>query len=383
MASLSKLMAALTCAAVLGSAVPLAVATPVAHKAASKYAVKSEKPTKTKNITPRKTRAPAQLATSRTTRTVAKRALRIVPVKNTAVAGRARQPLRLAKATNAASHIVAPARKKQAPRLPTKASVSRLPALGSGALLVMDQTSGTKLLEKNAAAARPIASITKLMTAMVLLDARPNMNEVLTVEDSDVDRLRHSASRLQVGTQLPRKEMLRLALMSSENRAAHALGRTYPGGLPAFVAAMNRKAHALGMTSAHFVDPTGLRAENMASPKDLAKMVAAAAMYPVIKAYTTSEQATIPVARREQVFRNTNPLVRQGRWDIALSKTGYIEEAGRCLVMKAFIRSRPTVIVLLDGPGKNTRVQDAINIKQWLEKQPGLQASRATDLNVS
>jgi len=245
------------------------------------------------------------------------------------------------------------------------------PLLGSSAVLVADQLTGARLLARNADAPRPIASISKLMTAMVTLDAHLNMGEVLKVTDDDVDRLRHSSSRLPVGTKLPRGEMLRLALMSSENRAAHALGRTYPGGMPAFVAAMNQKARALGLHSAQFVEPTGLSAANVASASDLAAMVSAASAYPDIHAYTTTAEATVAMGRGKQVFRNTNPLVRQARWDIDVSKTGFINEAGRCLVMQATINQRPTLIILLDGAHKDTRVLDATNIKRWLERTKG------------
>jgi len=239
----------------------------------------------------------------------------------------------------------------------------------SSAVIVQDETTGAVLFEKNAGAVLPIASISKLMTAMVTLDANPNLVETLMVGDEDVDALKGTRSRLKVGTQLTREEMLRLALMSSENRAASALSRYYPGGRPAFVAAMNAKSKMLGLTGTHFEDPTGLTAANVSSARDLVKMVAAAYTYPLIREFTTTAEYDVTVAGREQTFRNTNPLVRakSNDWEIGLSKTGYINEAGKCLVMQAWFNNKPTIIVLLDSWGKLTRIGDANRIKRWLE----------------
>lgn len=241
--------------------------------------------------------------------------------------------------------------------------------LASSAALVIDQEDGNALYAKRADAVSPIASITKLMTAMVVLDAKLPMDEKITVEPTDVDTLRNSSSRLAVGSELPRSEMLRLALMSSENRAAAALARTYPGSTSAFVGAMNRKATELGMLSSHFVDPTGLHSENVSTPEDLVKMVRAGTQYNMIREFTTtaSAEVDIPGRRRSLEFRNTNALVRNGEWDIGLSKTGFINEAGRCLVMQVTIASRPIIIVLLDSVGKYTRIADAQRIKRWVE----------------
>lgn len=241
--------------------------------------------------------------------------------------------------------------------------------LESGAVYVQDLHTGTTLLEKNASAARPIASISKLMTAMVVLDAHQSMDELLVVDEADVDRVKFSSSRLAVGTQLPRKEMMRLALMSSENRAAHALARHYPGGVTRFVSAMNRKARELGLRTAQFFDPTGLDPRNVASPEDLAGLVAASARYPAIRTFSTDDEKTLPVANKTQVFRNTNPFIRNGLLDVVVQKTGYISEAGRCVVMQALINNRPTLIVLLDAQRKEARVQDTLAIKRWLEKK--------------
>jgi D-alanyl-D-alanine endopeptidase (penicillin-binding protein 7) len=242
-------------------------------------------------------------------------------------------------------------------------------SLKSSSALVQDQESGAVLYEKNAGAVLPIASITKLMTAMVALDAQPDLAEMLSIADEDVDTLKGTRSRLKVGTQLSREQMLQLALMSSENRAAAALSRNYPGGREAFVAAMNQKAQALGLADTRFFDPTGLTSANVSSARDLARMVAAAHDYPLIREFTTTASREVAVGGRPQLFRNTNALVRNANssWDIGLSKTGYINEAGRCLVMQAQINHKSTIIVLLDSWGQMTRIGDANRIKRKLE----------------
>ena len=240
-------------------------------------------------------------------------------------------------------------------------------ALQSSAVFVQDQSTGAVLLEKNPNAILPIASITKLMTAMVVLDAKPDLRELLAVGEEDVDVLKGTRSRLKVGTLLAREEMMRLALMSSENRAASALSRHYPGGREAFVAAMNQKALALGLTDTRFEDPTGLTAANVSSPRDLAKMVDAAHQYPLIREFSTTAEGEFTIAGRQQQFRNTNTLVKSPAWEIGLSKTGYINEAGKCLVMQVWLNHKPTIIVLLDSWGKMTRIGDANRIKRWIE----------------
>ena len=240
-------------------------------------------------------------------------------------------------------------------------------ALQSSAVLVLDQTTGAILFEKNPNAVLPIASITKLMTAMVVLDAKPDLTETLAIGEEDVDILKGTRSRLKVGTHLAREEMLRLALMSSENRAASALSRHYPGGRDAFVAAMNQKAQALGLVDTRFQDATGLTAANVSSPRDLAKMVDAAHQYPLIREFSTTPAGEFTIAGRPQQFRNTNTLVKNPTWEIGLSKTGYINEAGKCLVMQAWLNNKPTIIVLLDSWGKMTRIGDANRIKRWVE----------------
>jgi len=239
--------------------------------------------------------------------------------------------------------------------------------LRSASALVLDQRTGQALVEKQAEAVMPIASITKLMTAMVVLDANLDMQEPLVIENGDKDMIRHSRSRLPVGTHLTRGEALGLALMSSENRAAHAVGRSYPGGVEACVKAMDAKARALGLTETHFEDPAGLSSGNVSSAQDLARLVDAAYQYPQIREYTTRTEATIRSGRRTVQFINTNALVRGHRWQIGLSKTGFITEAGQCLVMQAMLAERPVLIVLLDSWGKYSRLGDANRIKQWIE----------------
>ncbi len=240
-------------------------------------------------------------------------------------------------------------------------------ALQSSAVLVQDQATGAILFEKNSGSVLPIASITKLMTAMVALDAKPDLNETLAIGEEDVDVLKGTRSRLKVGTQLAREEMLRLALMSSENRAASALSRHYPGGREAFVAAMNHKAQALGLDDTRFQDAPGLTAANVSSPRDLAKLVNAAHQYPLIREFSTASDGEFSIAGRPQHFHNTNTLVRSPTWEIGLSKTGYINEAGKCLVMQAWLNNKPIIIVLLDSWGKMTRIGDANRIKRWVE----------------
>lgn len=240
-------------------------------------------------------------------------------------------------------------------------------ALYSASALVIDQATGEAVLEKKPDAVVPIASISKLMTAMVALDAKPDMHEVISIGEEDVDTLKGTHSRLPVGTTMTRETAMLLALMSSENRAAHAIARHYPGGLPAFVAAMNQKAKALGMTSSNFEEPTGLSHNNVSTAHDLAKMVAAASQYPEIRTFSTTAEARVDLNGRVQDFRNTNALVKNGQWEIGVSKTGYIAEAGRCLVMQAKLAAKSVVIVLLDSVGKMTRVGDAMRIKRWME----------------
>jgi serine-type D-Ala-D-Ala endopeptidase (penicillin-binding protein 7) len=240
--------------------------------------------------------------------------------------------------------------------------------LKSGVVLVLDEDTNEILLAKNTQAVLPIASITKLMTALVVTEAALPLDEVLTVDVQDVDTEKGSGSRLRVGTSLTREEMLHLALMASENRAAHALGRHYPGGLAAFVEAMNRKAQALGMKDTHYVEPTGLSSRNQSNAADLALLVREANKHDLIRRLSTTPEAAVAVGRRSLQFRNTNSLVRHSEWDIGLQKTGYISEAGRCLVMQAQLAGRKLIMVLLDSAGKYSRVGDAERIRKWLNQ---------------
>lgn len=242
------------------------------------------------------------------------------------------------------------------------------PKLRSAIALIYDENGARALYSKNADTIAPIASITKLMTAMVVLDAQLPLDEEISISVQDIDTLKGTHSRMHPGMTLTRGELLRLALMSSENRAAAALARTYPGGTPAAVAKMNEKAHELGMRNTRFLDPTGLNSGNVSTAQDLVKMVQAAQGYELIHRFTTTSSHIVDVAGyRPMRFNNTNPLVKSTSWDINVSKTGYISEAGRCLVMQANIKQRPVVIVLLDSNGKQTRVGDANRIKKWME----------------
>ncbi|TMH97645.1 MAG: peptidase S11 [Betaproteobacteria bacterium] len=239
--------------------------------------------------------------------------------------------------------------------------------LRSSAVLVQDADTGEVVINKNSEAVVPIASITKLMTAMVLLDSGVDLSMRVVLAREDVDRYKGSRSRLRTGSVLTRDELLLLALMASENRAGAALGRTYPGGTQALVEAMNEKAAELEMTDSHFVDATGLSKGNVSSARDLAKLVRAAHGYPLIREYSTRDRATVTAFGRPLSFRNTNGLVRSSHWEIGLSKTGYISEAGRCLVMRVRLASKDLIVVLLDSWGKHSRVGDANRIKKWLE----------------
>ena len=243
------------------------------------------------------------------------------------------------------------------------------PKLHSSIALIYDQQTQRPLYTKNSDTQAPIASITKLMTAMVVLDAQLPLKEDIRIDKADIDTLKGTRSRLRVGMSLTRSELLRLALMSSENRAAAALARTYPGGTGAAVAAMNAKALELGMENTHFLDASGLNSDNVSTAHDLVKMVAAASDYTLIHQYTTTASHSVEGRRgRELRFTNTNPLVKSSSWDIGVSKTGYISEAGRCLVMETTISKRPVIIVLLDSWGKLTRIGDAKRIKTWMER---------------
>ncbi len=242
--------------------------------------------------------------------------------------------------------------------------------LKSSVALVIDQDTREVLFSKNDHAVLPIASLTKLMTGVIVSGAKLPMDEVITVTQDDVDTEKGSSSRLKVGTALTRGELLHLALMSSENRAAHALGRTYPGGLPTFVKLMNAKAKLLGMNDTNYAEPTGLSSRNQSSAQDLATLVNAAHGDPLLRELTTSTGHQVAVGKRTLQYNNTNRLVKNPEWDIGLQKTGYITEAGQCLVMQTKIAGRKLIMVFLDSAGKLSRLGDAERVRRWVESIP-------------
>ncbi|HHQ4738576.1 D-alanyl-D-alanine endopeptidase [Aeromonas veronii] len=239
----------------------------------------------------------------------------------------------------------------------------------SSSALVVDVKTGKTLYQKNATKVRPIASLTKLMTALVVLDAKQNLNQIITVDKNDLDRVKHTHSRIRMGTKVTRRDALHLALMSSENRMASALARHYPGGRSAFVRAMNNKARQLGMRNTHFYDSTGLSTRNVSTAQDLGKLAAAAYRQPLIRQFTQDEnrEMRFSAPAYSLMFNNTNPLVKNPDWDVRLSKTGFTDEAGRCLVMRAKPDSRELAIVLLNSVGKRTPIGDANRIRKWLK----------------
>jgi D-alanyl-D-alanine endopeptidase (penicillin-binding protein 7) len=307
------------------------------------------------------------------------------PKKAQVKKAKARQPVRLA-AARASDRVVkrvtrVNGRKKvsyqrlimAAPAIPTMGDLAGLSAthdpldLKSNVALVLDQANSEILFEKNSNVALPIASITKMMTGLVVVEANQNMDEVLTVTDDDVDRAKFSSSRLRVGAQLTRANMLHIALMSSENRAASALGRNYPGGKPAFVEAMNAKARELGMSDTHYVDSSGLSKMNVASARDLAKLAMAAYEHPMLRQFSTDTNAIVEASGRPMQFGTTNRLVASPDWSIGLQKTGFINEAGRCMLMQAVIEGRSVIMVFLDSKGTQSRVADAGRMRKWIE----------------
>jgi D-alanyl-D-alanine endopeptidase (penicillin-binding protein 7) len=256
-------------------------------------------------------------------------------------------------------------RLSQGQRLGLRATPDPL-ALRSSVALVIDQDTGEVLFSKNDTAVLPIASITKLMTALIVTEAEQPLDQTLAITQADVDTLKGTTSRLRVGARLPRGEMLHLALMASENRAAHALGRNFPGGVQAFVAAMNRKARELGMTDTRFADPTGLSSGNQSSARDLAALVKASSANDLIRSLSTSPVHHVAVGARDLYYRNSNRLIFSPQWSIGLQKTGFIREAGRCVVMQAQLADRHLIMVLLDATGPETRIADAERLRRWL-----------------
>lgn len=252
--------------------------------------------------------------------------------------------------------------------------------LGSQSVLVVEDDTGKVLLEKNADAVVPIASLTKLMTAMVVLDARQNMDELIEIDSSDVDRVKHSSSRVPVGAHITRRDVLALALMSSDNRAAAALARTFPGGPEGFKAAVRRKTAALGMSQTVIEEPTGLSPHNRSTAGDLVKMAVASSKYPEITAMTTESRDLININGREVEYRNTNRLVGAKGWDIGLSKTGYTREAGRCLIMNIKHAGKNATMVLLNASASSARIMDALNIRRFISgDEPVTRVARATN----
>lgn len=299
------------------------------------------------------------------------------PVARAAAAKPAKAAGKAVRPTKAVAQRRATAVVASAPRRLSAGEVQGLHAtqdpldLKSSVALVVDQDTNQVLFSKNSQAVLPIASITKLMTAMVVTEAGLDLNETLTVTEEDVDTEKGSRSRLKVGAQLTRGEMLHLALMASENRAAHALGRTFPGGLDRFVGLMNNTAQRLGMGDTRYVEPTGLSSQNRSSAHDLTLLVKAASAYPLIRELSVSHETEVKVGSRPLQFRNTNGLVRNPAWDISLQKTGYIAEAGRCVVMQAQLAGRKLIMVLLDSAGKYSRIGDAERIRKWLSQNVG------------
>lgn len=342
-------------------------------KVASKKAVTKKTAKKKVATTSKKKKAVASTKTKAKSKKVASSKKAVSSKKKVASATKTKK--KRAVATAAAVGAVA-----AAPAVAKAAGPTRPPQLASNHAVIVDATTGQPLYAKGASETVAIASITKLMTAMVVLDAGLSLNEKLTITTDDIDRLKGSHSRVLIGSQHSRYEMLRLALMSSENRAASALGRHYPGGRAAFVRAMENKARALGMTRTQFADSTGLSPRNRASAEDLVKMVRAASEYPLIREFSTTPEREVRFQRPNSYvlgFRNTNALVKNDRWDITVSKTGYTQEAGRCLVMMTRVANRPVVMVLLDSQGKLSPVGDANRVKQWMESSSFARAPAA------
>lgn len=253
-------------------------------------------------------------------------------------------------------------------RMGLRASADPL-ELSSSVALVLDQETNEVLFRKNDSAVLPIASLTKLMTGLVIADGNLPMDELITITQDDVDTFKGSRSRLAVGTTLTRGELMHLSLMSSENRAAHALGRTYPGGLQHFVSLMNAKARTLGMMDTRYVEPTGLMSQNQSSARDLATLVSVAYERPILRSLSTSPGHQVELGHRMLQYNNSNRLIHNPEWEIGLQKTGYISEAGRCLVMQAKVAGRKIIMVFLDSAGKLSRVEDAERVRRWVEAQ--------------
>ena len=313
-----------------------------------------------------RTKAPAKKQAS----SAKAKASRTVPVRKTAASAKTVRVA--AKTTKAATRVAFVPPRQSFGQLAGLHDVADPLDLKSSVALVVDQETNEVLLSKNDHAVLPIASLTKLMTGMIISQAKLPMDEPITITQDDVDTEKGSRSRLTVGTTLTRGEMLHLALMSSENRAAHALGRTYPGGLEVFVAQMNAKARLLGMTDTRYVEPTGLSSRNQSSARDLATLVNVAHGDPLLRELSTSPGYEVAVGPKTLQYNNTNGLVKNPTWDIGLQKTGYISEAGRCLVMQTQIAGRKLIMVFLDSAGKFSRLGDAERVRHWVESMPSL-----------
>lgn len=351
--------ASMVLAAALGAPVSTFAATPAASAKTSKHAKAATKPAATAKVSSK-----------------AAKAGKAAVAKTAAVdddAPRASVKRKRVTYTSNGRHRSVVRRVAYEPRQPTVGQAFGLHEtpdalmLRSSVAYVVDQNTGEPLFDKNSRAVVPIASITKLMTAMVVLDSKEPMTDQLEVTDEDRDYEKNTGSRLSVGSVLSREDMLHIALMASENRAAAALSRYFPGGRPAFLAAMNAKARQLGMTDTHFENPTGLTSQNVSSARDLVKMVNASYQYPLIRRFSTDHSYEVYTGKRTLAYNSTNALVRNPTWDIGLQKTGFINEAGECLVMQANIHGRPMVLVLLDSSGKYSRFADATRLRTWLD----------------
>ncbi|MDP9645884.1 D-alanyl-D-alanine endopeptidase [Paraburkholderia caledonica] len=365
--------ASMVLAAALGAPVSTFAATPAASAKTSKHAKAATKPAATAKVSSK-----------------AAKAGKAAVAKTAAVdddAPRASVKRKRVTYTSNGRHRSVVRRVAYEPRQPTVGQAFGLHEtpdalmLRSSVAYVVDQNTGEPLFDKNSRAVVPIASITKLMTAMVVLDSKEPMTDQLEVTDEDRDYEKNTGSRLSVGSVLSREDMLHIALMASENRAAAALSRYFPGGRPAFLAAMNAKARQLGMTDTHFENPTGLTSQNVSSARDLVKMVNAAYQYPLIRRFSTDHSYEVYTGKRTLAYNSTNALVRNPTWDIGLQKTGFINEAGECLVMQANIHGRPMVLVLLDSSGKYSRFADATRLRTWLDN--GGDQARITSADAS
>lgn len=368
-------------------ALGIALATPAAHAAERKKAPAKKHQVSAPSAKRSTVRAAPQKQVTARAKVSRTATASNTKVSRTAVASNSKAS-RVAAASNAKLSRVKAASARSPVRMayvePAKQSFGELAGLHaisdpldlkSSVALIIDQDTKEILLRKNDHAILPIASLTKLMTGHIISQARLPMDELITITQDDVDTEKGSRSRLMVGTTLTRREMLHLALMSSENRAANALGRTYPGGLSTFVAQMNGRARALGMTDTRYVEPTGLSSKNQSSARDLAILVNVAHSDPVMREFSTSPGYEVAVGKRTLQYNNTNRLVHSASWDIGLQKTGYISEAGRCLVMQTQIAGRKLIMVFLDSTGKFSRLADAERVRQWVESTPELHSS--------